>query len=272
MHIKILQAVIIFLLAEGVTPAIARQGGEKYEFTTAFAETPVGRRDEFSKPDVYVVIARVDRELQALVSKTESLAKRIVGKRSMSLVISRLNYLQERENAIAEFPLSEDEIQELARLRDARKAHQESEVSRARKQRRERREAIKRGEIPDPVEPIAKFPEYRRLADLAFREPLGQAESNALDRGQKLVATWRDLNRRLKVTVRSGSYGPHSLNVFKGDMLRVVFWDDDIFKDDQCFSTVVTLDSATLDQRYVEIRSGSSDGPVHMILSFKPVR
>ena len=272
MQVTIRQAVIIFLLAEGVTPAIARQGGEKYEFTTAFAETPVSCRDAFTGPDIYVVFTRVDRELQAQVSKTERLAKRIVAKKRMSSVISRVKHLQERENAIAEYPLSENEIQELARLRDARKAHRESEMSRVRKQRRERHEAFKRGEVPDPVEPVASFPEDRRLEDLAFREPLSLSESEALNRGQELVAIWRDLNRRLKVTVRSGNYGPHSLNVFKGDKLRVVFWEDDFLADDLCFSTVLTLDSATLSQRYVEIRSGSSDGPVHMILSFKRVQ
>ena len=248
----------------------AQQGDQPYVFTTVFVSTPIGCSDDMSKPEIYAVISRVDRELEEQINRIEKSVKRAVGERSMMSVRSRLDYLQDRFDASSDEPLTEEETQELAQLRREKEEHEAAEKKRVRSERREYRNAVKRGEDPNPVTEANNFPDNDWLAYLAFREPLTRTENRVLNKGKELLQSWNELNRRLKVRVNPRLYGPHTLQVLQDDALRVVIWEDDFWQDDLCFRSVLKLDEYDLSSEVVEVRGAGSDAPVFMILSFKP--
>ena len=72
-----------------------------------------------------------------------------------------------------------------------------------------------------------------------------------LHEGRELLSTrWR-LLRQLRM--RTSPREPSSLRVYPNDELHIVLWERDLFVDDRCFSTIVALDRATLEEGFLDI-------------------
>ncbi len=262
-----------------------------YTLSAAIHRGPAGCGDAHSSSELYVVISRLDPVLQRRVDAVERKSRQVVGGRSMSRVRSKLRDLAERVSNSSANPLSAAEQRILTRLRDAKRVYREA-VKRARRARepvldharlRALVEALdaelkalgKAHRAEQTYRNIRRFPYDDELKALESRETLSVAESQTLRQGRELLNEWRRL--RSQLLVRTSPRRPASLRVYPDDQLHVVIWEDDIFQDDRCFSTVVTLDSAALDDEFLDIEETSVEAGravqrVLVTLRLAPVR
>ncbi len=275
MHTCLGRGLIFTLVGVWATGLHAQTESSAYELSTYLVRMPVACGDEVGRSEPYVVVKRLDPELEDQIDILERRIKVVVGSKSMRKSESTLDDLAERERNSRAAPLSEDEKSRLASLRDAKEAH---EAARPR-----RKDTI---ELPDVTIELPELPaEFRddanefsdddELEALESRVSLSEAEKRTLDQGQELMDEWSRLESQLWVTSRPNN--PKSIVVYPNDDIEVVIWESDFFADDRCFSTIVTLDRDTLDKGFVDVEQTAAVGGRAvrrelLLLRFSPVQ
>lgn len=255
------RTVIIVFVGVHASAAHAWMASSAYRLSVAIQKAPAGCGDEHSAPDLYAVVSRFDPELEDRIGVVERTSQQLVSSISMQHVQWSLDDLAERELNSSADPLSDVELRSLASLREAKRAYREA-----------RRRLLLRG---DTEQALLDFPDDEQLKALEAREPLSSAESQVLRRGRELLNRWHRLRRQLRM--RTSPRNPATLRVYPNDELHVVLWEADFFADDRCFSTVVTVGPAALNEGFLDIeetsvRGGRAVQRVLMTLRFAPVR
>ena len=191
--------------------------------------------DEFGSEELYVVVKRLDLELQDQVDDIEREAQQITGRNSWRYAERRVDSLRKQDFISKSDPLSEVELESLARLR-----------------------SIKPSERTDD--------EVREFRSLRAREPISAADASVLARMKELKTQRRRLLRQLQM--RSSANRPGSLRVYPDDELQVVLMEDDPFFDDTCFGSTVVLDQSVLATPSVEIKK---DDKILLTLNLTPL-
>ena len=191
--------------------------------------------DEFGSEELYVVVKRVDLELQDRIDDIEREAQQITGRSSWRYAEQRVDSLRKQDFNSKSDPLSEAELESLERLRG--------------KQPSERTED-----------------EAEELRSLRTRAPVSKADASVLARMQELKTQRRRLLRQ--VHMRSSANEPGSLRVYPDDELQVVLMEDDPFFDDTCFGSTVLLDPSSLTTPSLEIKK---DDNTLLTLNFMPL-
>ena len=191
--------------------------------------------DEFGSQELYVVVKRLDLELQDQIDDTEREAQQITGRMSWWHAEQRVDSLRKQDFNNKSDPLSEVELESLERLRSIRPSeHTDDEVQ-----------------------------EYRSLQ---ARAPISAADASVLARMKELKTQRRRLLRQ--VHIRSSATKPGSLRVYPDDELQVVLMEDDPFFDDTCFGSTVVLDPSVLATPSVEIKK---DDNILLTLNLTPL-
>ena len=191
--------------------------------------------DEFGSEELYVVVKRLDLELQDQVDDIEREAQQITGRNSWRYAERRVDSLRKQDFISKSDPLSEVELESLARLR-----------------------SIKPSERTDD--------EVREFKSLRAREPISAADASVLARMKELKTQRRRLLRQLQM--RSSANRPGSLRVYPDDELQVVLMEDDPFFDDTCFGSTVLLDQSVLATPSLEIKK---DDKILLTLNLTPL-
>ncbi len=244
MHNWLVRGLIVTLLGAWATGLRAQPDRLAYDLSPYLVQMPVGCGDDVGRSEPYVVVKRLDPELEDQIDVVERKIKAVVGFNSIRKSESTVDDLAEREKNSRAAPLSEAEKSRLASLREARKAH---EAARPR-----RKDTIEMPELPPELRDDAdEFPDDDELEGLESRVSLSEAEKKILEQGRELLDERSRLNGRLRVT--SSPDDPKSIVVYPSDDIEVVIWENDFFADDRCFSTIVTLDRDTLDKGFAEV-------------------
>ena len=177
--------------------------------------------DEFGSQELYVVVKRLDLELQDQIDDTEREAQQITGRMSWWHAERRVDSLRKQDFNSKSDPLSEAELESLERLRSIR-----------------------------PSERTAD--EVQEFGSLQARAPISSADASVLARMKELKTQRRRLLRRIQM--RSSANKPGSLRVYPEDELQVVLMEDDPFFDDTCFGSTVVLDQSVLAMRPLEVK------------------
>ena len=191
--------------------------------------------DEFGSQELYVVVKRLDLELQDQIDDTEREAQQITSRMSWWHAEQRVDSLRKQDFNNKSDPLSEVELESLARLR-----------------------RIRRSERTDD--------EVQEFRSLQARAPISPADASVLARMKELKTQRRRLLRRIQM--RSSATRPGSLRVYPDDELQVVLMEDDPFFDDTCFGSTVVLDQSVLATPSVEIKK---DDNILLTLSLTPL-
>lgn len=191
--------------------------------------------DEFGSEELYVVVKRLDLELQDRIDDIEREARQITGRSSWRYAEQRVDSLRKQDFNSKSDPLSEAELESLERLRGLKAS----------------------GRTRD---------EDRELSLLRAREPVSTADASVLARMQELKSQRRRILRQ--VHMRSSANEPGSLRVYPEDELQVVLMEDDPFFDDTCFGSTVLLDPSALTTPSLEIKK---DGNTLLTLNFRPL-
>ena len=191
--------------------------------------------DEFGSQELYVVVKRLDLELQDQIDDTEREAQQITGRMSWWHAEQRVDSLRKQDFTSKSDPLSQAELESLARLR-----------------------RIRRSERTDD--------EVQEFRSLQARAPISPADASVLARMKELKTQRRRLLRRIQM--RSSATRPGSLRVYPDDELQVVLMEDDPFFDDTCFGSTVVLDQSVLATPSVEIKK---DDNILLTLSLTPL-
>ena len=177
--------------------------------------------DEFGSQELYVVVKRLDLELQDQIDDTEREAQQITGRMSWWHAERRVDSLRKQDFNSRSDPLSEAELESLEGLRRIR-----------------------------PSERTAD--EVQEFRSLQARAPISSANASVLARMKELKTQRRRLLRRIQM--RSSANKPGSLRVYPDDELQVVLMEDDPFFDDTCFGSTVVLDQSVLAMRPLEVK------------------
>ena len=191
--------------------------------------------DEFGSEELYVVVKRLDLELQDRIDDIEREAQQITGRSSWRYAEQRVDSLRKQDFNSKSDPLSEAELESLERLRGMKPSERTSGQDR----------------------------EFRLLR---AREPISTADASVLARMQELESRRRSLVRQ--VQMRSSANTPGSLRVYPDDELQVVLMEDDPFFDDTCFGSTVLLDPSSLTTPSLEIKK---DDNTLLTLNFRPL-
>lgn len=192
--------------------------------------------DEFGSEELYVVVKRLDLDLQDRIDDIEREAQQITGRGSWRYAQQRVDSLRKQDFNSKSDPLSAAEVESLARLRDMKP------TERTRDQDRE-------------------------LRLLLARVPISTADASVLARMRELENQRRRLLRG--VQMRSSANQPSSLRVYPDDELQVVLMEDDPFFDDTCFGSTILLDKSSLTTPSLEIKK---DDNTLLTLNFRPLR
>ena len=191
--------------------------------------------DEFGSEELYVVVKRLDLDLQDRIDDIEREAQQITGRSSWRYAEQRVDSLRKQDFNSKSDPLSEAELESLERLRGMKPTERTSDQDR----------------------------EFRLLR---AREPISTADASVLARMQELESQRRRLVRQ--VQMRSSANTPGSLRVYPDDELQVVLMEDDPFFDDTCFGSTVLLDKSSLTTPSLEIKK---DDNTLLTLNFRPL-
>lgn len=191
--------------------------------------------DEFGSQELYVVVKRLDLELQDQIDDTEREAQQITGGMSWWHAELRVDSLRKQDFNSKSDPLSEAELESLERLRSKRRSERTDD-------------------------------EAREFRSLRAREPISTSDASVLARMKELKIQRRRLLRRIEL--RSSANRPGSLRVYPDDELQVVLMEDDPFFDDTCFGSTVILDQSSLTTPSLEIKK---DDNTLLTLNFRPL-
>ena len=191
--------------------------------------------DEFGSEELYVVVKRLDLDLQDRIEDIEREAQQITGRRSWGFAEQRVDSLRQQDFTSKSDPLSEAEQESLERFRSTKPSERTDDEAR----------------------------EFRLLR---AREPISTADASVLARMQELKTQRRRLFRQ--VQMRSSANEPGSLRVYPDDELQVVLMEDDPIFDDTCFGSTVLLDQSSLTTPSLEIKK---DDNTLLTLNFRPL-
>ena len=191
--------------------------------------------DEFGSEELYVVVKRLDLDLQDRIDDIEREAQQITGRTTWRYAAQHVDSLRKQDFNSKSAPLSEAELESLERLRGM-----------------------------NPTERTRD--EDRELRSLRARQPVSVADASVLARMQELERQRRRLLRRIEL--RSSANRPGSLRVYPDDELQVVLMEDDPFFDDTCFGSTVLLDQSSLATPSLEIKM---DDNTLLTLNFRPL-
>ena len=191
--------------------------------------------DEFGSEELYVVVKRLDLDLQDRIDDIEREAQQITGRSSWRYAEQRVDSLRKQDFDSKSDPLSEAELESLERLRGMKPTERTRDQDR----------------------------EFRLLR---AREPISTADASLLARMRELESQRRRFLRR--VEMRSSENKPGSLRVYPDDELQVVLMEDDPFFDDTCFGSTVLLDQSSLTTPSLEIKK---DDNTLLTLNFRPL-
>ena len=191
--------------------------------------------DEFGSEELYVVVKRLDLELQDRIDDIEREAQQITGRTSWRYAERRVDSLRKQDFNSKSAPLTEAESESLERLRSTK-----------------------------PTERTRD--EDRELRSLRAREPVSTADASVMARMKELQTQRRRLLRRIEL--RSSANEPGSMRVYPDDELQVVLMEDDPFFDDTCFGSTVLLDQSSLATPSLEIKK---DDNTLLTLNFRPL-
>ena len=177
--------------------------------------------DEFGSQELYVVVKRLDLELQDQIDDTEREAQQITGRMSWWHAEQRVDSLRKQDFNNKSDPLSEAELESLERLRSIRRSERTAD-------------------------------EVQEFRLLQARAPISSADASVLARMKELKTQRRRLLRQIQM--RSSANKPGSLRVYPEDELQVVLMEDDPFFDDTCFGSTVVLDQSVLAMRPLEVK------------------
>ena len=197
--------------------------------------------DEFGSEELYVVVKRLDLDLQDRIDDIEREAQQITGRGSWRYAQQRVDSLRKQDFNSKSDPLSEAEVESLARLRDMKPTERTRDQDR----------------------------ELRLLRD---RVPISTADASVLARMRELESQRRRLLRR--VQMHSSANQPGSLRVYPDDELQVVLMEDDPFFDDTCFGSTVLLDPSALTTPSLEIKKERQhlvDAELQAVKQVRPV-
>ena len=222
--------------AQPESPAAKLPPADAYRLTvTIHGAFGLCHNDEFGSEELYVVVKRLDLELQDRIDDIEREAQQITGRSSWRYAEQRVDSLRKQDFDSKSDPLSEAELESLERLRG--------------KQPSERTED-----------------EAQEFRLLRTRAPISTADASVLARMQELKTQRRGLLRQ--VHMRSSANKPGSLRVYPDDELQVVLMEDDPFFDDTCFGSTVLLDQSSLTTPSLEIKK---DDNTLLTLNFTPL-
>ena len=191
--------------------------------------------DEFGSEELYVVVKRLDLDLQDQIDDIEREAQQITGRGSWRYAEQRVDSLRKQDFNSKSDPLSEAELESLERYRSKKPSERTDDETR----------------------------EFRLLR---AREPISTADASVLARMRELKTQRRRLLRQ--VQMRSSANDPGSLRVYPDDELQVVLMEDDPFFDDTCFGSTVLLDQSSLTTPSLEIKK---DDNTLLTLNFRPL-
>ena len=191
--------------------------------------------DEFGSEELYVVVKRLDLDLQDQIEDIEREAQQITGRSSWRYAERRVDSLRKQDFNSKSDPLSEAELESLKRFRSKKPSERTDD-------------------------------EARKFRLLRAREPISTADGSVLARMQELESQRRRLLRRAQM--RSSENQPGSLRVYPDDELQVVLMEDDPFFDDTCFGSTVLLDRSSLTTPSLEIKKGDK---TLLTLNFRPL-
>ena len=191
--------------------------------------------DEFGSEELYVVVKRLDLDLQDRIDDIEREAQQITGRNTWRYAEQQVDSLRKQDFDSKSDPLSEAELKSLERLRGMKASE------RTRDQDRE-------------------------FSLLRAREPISTADASVLARMRELKSQRRRLFRQLQM--RSSANQPGSLRVYPDDELQIVLMEDDPFFDDTCFGSTVLLDPPSLTTTTLEIKK---DDNTLLTLNFRPL-
>ena len=191
--------------------------------------------DEFGSEELYVVVNRLDLELQDRIDDIEREAQQITGTTSWRYAERRVDSLRKQDFNSKSDPLSEAELESLERLRGIRPSERSDD-------------------------------EAREYKSLRARAPISTADASVLARMKELLTQRRGLMRQTQM--RSSPTKPGSLRVYPDDELQVVLMEDDPFFDDTCFGSTVLLDQSSLTTPSLEIKK---DNNTLLTLNFSPL-
>ena len=191
--------------------------------------------DEFGSEELYVVVKRLDLDLQDRIDDIEREAQQITGRGSWRYAEQRVDSLRKQDFNSKSDPLSEAELESLERFRRKKPSERTDDEAR----------------------------EFRLLR---AREPISTADASVLARMRELKTQRRRLLRQ--VQMRSSANNPGSLRVYPDDELQVVLMEDDPFFDDTCFGSTVVLDQSSLTTPSLEI---TKDDNTLFTLNFRPL-
>lgn len=177
--------------------------------------------DEFGSQELYVMIKRMDLELQDQIDDLEREARQITGKDSWRYAERHVDSLRKQDFNSKSDPLSKAELESLERLRN-----------------------IKPSEHTDD--------QVREFTSLQTRAPISTADESMLARMKGLKTQRRRLLRDIQM--HSSANKPGSLRVYPHDELQIVLMEDDPFFDDTCFGSTVVLNQSVLAMPSVEIK------------------
>ena len=191
--------------------------------------------DEFGSQELYVLVKRLDLELQDRIDDLEREAQQITGTTAWIYAEWRMDSLRKQDFSSKSAPLSEAELESLERLG-----------------------GIKPSERTDA--------EAREYESLRARVPVSAADASVLARMKELMTQRRGLMRQAQM--RSSPDQPGSLRVYPDDELQVVLMEDDPIFDDTCFGSTVLLDPSALATPSLEIKK---DDNTLLTLNFQPL-
>ena len=191
--------------------------------------------DEIGSEELYVVVKRLDLDLQDRIDDMEREAQQITGRSSWRYAEHRVDSLRKQDFNSKSAPLSEAELESLERLRGMKATERTRDEDR----------------------------EFRLLR---ARQPVSTADASVMARMKELQTQRRRLLRGIEM--RSSANEPGSLRVYPDDELQVVLMEDDPFFDDTCFGSTVLLDESSLATPSLEIKK---DDKTLLTLNFRPL-
>jgi hypothetical protein len=191
--------------------------------------------DEFGSEELYVVVKRLDLELQDRIDDIEREGQQITGRNTWRYAEHQVDSLRKQDFNSRSDPLSEAELESLERLRGIRPTERTRDQDR----------------------------EFRLLR---AREPISTADASVLARMRELESQRRGLMRQ--VQMRFSANEPGTLRVYPEDELQVVLMEDDPFFDDTCFGSTVVLDQSSLTTPSLDIKK---DDNTLLTLNFRPL-
>lgn len=217
-------------------------GSTPYLLSTRVHYRGGGCRDQLSfTDDLYARVEVRDPELERRIDAVEQRIEALLGT-SSTWADGELDELARREARSRIEPLSEDERHSLERLREAERAFDEKRDRDFRRLTGATENEI-REFFEDPF-----FPYRRELAELEVRVPLSAAETTTLREGRELM----DRSNRLK-SERRWATDPVSLPVYENEQIFVGVYEEDLFRDDRCFSRTLRLNRRMLDEASLDL-------------------